>query len=165
MGLFSNLFGIKNSGIDSKYYKNEISKKQQELIEKFGKGTELPSMPLVTNDIEPLISYQVEEFIIALYCNVPPNPKIGAGNLPVTLCLTAFNRDASRICMYTAQRITPDDGPRLVVWGVNGQFRIYDQTIEEALDPNKFLNWYFPEIVKELGFTDKVEAVLLKKRP
>lgn len=166
MGIFRKLFGRPSNENFAHPKKLEVSKMHQELIDLFGEDTILPSFPHVSSDTEPLIMYQVGDYLIALHINLPPYLGLpNTGSIPVPVSLQAVKSDGSRVCTYTAQQIRPNEGPRLVMWdSARGGCRVHSAISDEYLDPNKFLNWWFPSLVKELGFDGQVEVVELKKR-
>lgn len=166
MSIFGKLFGKPSNENIPHPNKSEVSKMHQELIDQFGADTILPSFPQVSLETEPLIMYQVGDYLIALHINVPPFLGLpDTGSAPVPVALQAVKSDGSRVSTYTAQQIRPNEGPRLVMWdSLRSGCRVHSAISDEYLDPNKFLNWWFPNLIKELGFDGQVEIIQLKKR-
>ena len=86
MGVFGKLFSKTNSEPIQDLKNPVASKRLQDMIDNYGEDAMLPSFPLASKENEPLIMYQVADYMIALNINVPAHlglPETGNRRPPV----------------------------------------------------------------------------------
>lgn len=147
MGVFNRLFGGNSKG--------DAGGENQQRSDEHAISPIFPALP----DKEPLKFYKVADYLVMLVVNSPPaiDKKFGSRVIPVSMI--AINPNRQSMCAITAQTVFPSRPPYLVVWQLDGRYRIHNTTFTEPIDTETFFRTYFMELITELHLSGNIEIV------